>query len=69
MFKSLKKKSQKLKKNQMNVMMLVVSFLGFILPIYLDQLAKGLNQKLTAINEENREAEKLKQLIKQNQQS
>ena len=53
----------------MNVMMLVVSFLGFILPIYLDQLAKGLNQKLTAINEENREAEKLKQLIKQNQQS
>ena len=53
----------------MNVMMLVVSVLGFILPIYLDQLAKGLKNKLTVINEQNREAEKLKNLIKQNQES
>ena len=53
----------------MNVMMLIVSFLGFVLPIYLNQFARGLQQKLTAINEQNREAEKLKALIKQNQEA
>ena len=49
--------------------MLIVSVLGFVLPLYLDQLAKGLNHKLTVINDQNREAEKLKNLIKQNQES
>ena len=46
--------------------MLVLSLLGFLLPIYLHSFAYGIQEKFEQINLSNREAEKLNTLIEQN---
>ena len=46
--------------------MLVLSLLGFLLPIYLHSFANGIQEKFEQINSSNREAEKLNTLIEQN---
>ena len=46
--------------------MLVLSLLGFLLPVYLHSFANGIQEKFEQINASNREAEKLNILIEQN---
>ena len=46
--------------------MLVLSLLGFLLPVYLHSFANGIQEKFEQINASNREAEKLNTLIEQN---